>query len=251
MRAYRPAFDSARTVSELAALAREIYAEDLENGYVTVLGEMVGGGMSDPRARQRGGGPHRALDRHGEAQDRSPAARIDAGADGPAAGSGVRDHRALPGHRHAQPSRRRPRPARSRCWISASATRRWPARCSPPSNRRAGEHCHGYRAGSRHRGVQLLGRAPGRAAARVRPPGPNAHLSSGPPASAARARAGVPVPLRRPGGADAQPRGHRHALQHLLGPLRPRRRRRSPTRSPTPGCCSTRRAAPGSPASST
>jgi AcrR family transcriptional regulator len=48
MRAYRPAFESARTIPELAQLARDIYAEDLENGYVTVLGEMVAGGVSDP-----------------------------------------------------------------------------------------------------------------------------------------------------------------------------------------------------------
>jgi AcrR family transcriptional regulator len=47
MQAYRPAFERARTVTELAALAREIYAEDLQNGYVTVLGEMVAGGVSD------------------------------------------------------------------------------------------------------------------------------------------------------------------------------------------------------------
>lgn len=46
MRAYRPAFDQARTVSELATLAREIYSEDLENGYVTVLGELVAGGIT-------------------------------------------------------------------------------------------------------------------------------------------------------------------------------------------------------------
>lgn len=46
MRAYEPAFEQARTVVELAALAREIYAEDLENGYVTVLGEMVAGGIT-------------------------------------------------------------------------------------------------------------------------------------------------------------------------------------------------------------
>jgi AcrR family transcriptional regulator len=46
--AYGPAFERARTVPELAGLAREIYAEDLENGYVTVLGEMVAGGVSDP-----------------------------------------------------------------------------------------------------------------------------------------------------------------------------------------------------------
>jgi len=48
MRSYQPVFERAQTVSELAMLARRIYAEDLENGYVTVLGEMVAGGMSDP-----------------------------------------------------------------------------------------------------------------------------------------------------------------------------------------------------------
>jgi AcrR family transcriptional regulator len=47
MRAYATAFERARTVSDLAGLAREIYAEDLENGYVTVLGEMVAGGVSN------------------------------------------------------------------------------------------------------------------------------------------------------------------------------------------------------------
>jgi AcrR family transcriptional regulator len=46
LRAYEPAFEQARTVSELAALAQEIYAEDLQNGYVTVLGEMVGAGIT-------------------------------------------------------------------------------------------------------------------------------------------------------------------------------------------------------------
>jgi AcrR family transcriptional regulator len=48
MDAYRPAFESAATVPELAKLARDIYDEDLENGYVKVLGEMVAGGVSDP-----------------------------------------------------------------------------------------------------------------------------------------------------------------------------------------------------------
>lgn len=48
MNAYGPAFDQAMTLAELAALAGEIYREDLENGYVTVLAEMVAGGMSDP-----------------------------------------------------------------------------------------------------------------------------------------------------------------------------------------------------------
>jgi AcrR family transcriptional regulator len=47
MREYQPAFERAHTLSELATLARDIYREDLENGYVTVLGEMVGGGVSD------------------------------------------------------------------------------------------------------------------------------------------------------------------------------------------------------------
>jgi AcrR family transcriptional regulator len=47
MQAYEAAFEQARTVPELASLARRIYAEDLENGYVTVLGEMVAGGVSN------------------------------------------------------------------------------------------------------------------------------------------------------------------------------------------------------------
>jgi AcrR family transcriptional regulator len=45
---YGSRFEDARSVPELAVLAREIYAEDLQNGYVTVLGEMVAGGVSDP-----------------------------------------------------------------------------------------------------------------------------------------------------------------------------------------------------------
>jgi AcrR family transcriptional regulator len=48
MEAYRPVFERARTVPELAALARSIFDEDLQNGYVTVLVEMVAGGVSDP-----------------------------------------------------------------------------------------------------------------------------------------------------------------------------------------------------------
>jgi AcrR family transcriptional regulator len=47
MDAYRSAFERARTIPELVTLAREIYAEDLQNGYVTVLGEMVAGGVAD------------------------------------------------------------------------------------------------------------------------------------------------------------------------------------------------------------
>ena len=48
MESYRPAFEEASTLSELAALGRAIYDEDLDNGYVTVLGEMVAGGVSNP-----------------------------------------------------------------------------------------------------------------------------------------------------------------------------------------------------------
>jgi AcrR family transcriptional regulator len=47
MSAYRQAFEAAGTLAELATLAGEIYREDLENGYVTVLGEMVAGAVSD------------------------------------------------------------------------------------------------------------------------------------------------------------------------------------------------------------
>ena len=47
MAAYRPAFERARTLPELAVLARDIFRDDLENGYVTVLGEMVAGGVSN------------------------------------------------------------------------------------------------------------------------------------------------------------------------------------------------------------
>jgi AcrR family transcriptional regulator len=47
MDAYKPAFAKARTIPELATLAREIYSADLEQGYVKVLGELVAGGMSD------------------------------------------------------------------------------------------------------------------------------------------------------------------------------------------------------------
>ncbi|HWJ49800.1 MAG TPA: helix-turn-helix domain-containing protein [Solirubrobacteraceae bacterium] len=47
MTEYGPAFESARTPSELAGLARTIYLDDLERGYITVLGEMVSGGVTD------------------------------------------------------------------------------------------------------------------------------------------------------------------------------------------------------------
>jgi AcrR family transcriptional regulator len=47
MSEYGPVFERARTVPELAALAQRIYSEDLERGYVTALGEMVSGGVTD------------------------------------------------------------------------------------------------------------------------------------------------------------------------------------------------------------
>jgi AcrR family transcriptional regulator len=47
MSAYRARFEQAQTFPELASLARAIYAEDLENGYVTVLGEMVAAGVTN------------------------------------------------------------------------------------------------------------------------------------------------------------------------------------------------------------
>ncbi len=47
MASYGPALEKAQTVAELASLARSIYADDLEHGYVTVLGEMVAAGVSD------------------------------------------------------------------------------------------------------------------------------------------------------------------------------------------------------------
>jgi AcrR family transcriptional regulator len=47
MSEYGPAFEDARSAPELARLARTIYADDLERGYITVLGEMVSGGVAD------------------------------------------------------------------------------------------------------------------------------------------------------------------------------------------------------------
>jgi AcrR family transcriptional regulator len=48
LESYALRFAAARDVGELALLAREIFDEDRSNGYVQVLGEMVGGGVSDP-----------------------------------------------------------------------------------------------------------------------------------------------------------------------------------------------------------
>jgi AcrR family transcriptional regulator len=47
MQEYGPVFERAQTPTELANLARTIYAEDVQRGYITVLGEMVSGGVTD------------------------------------------------------------------------------------------------------------------------------------------------------------------------------------------------------------
>jgi AcrR family transcriptional regulator len=48
MQEYAPQLEAAVSAPELARLARRIYDDDLERGYVTALGEMVAGGVSDP-----------------------------------------------------------------------------------------------------------------------------------------------------------------------------------------------------------
>jgi AcrR family transcriptional regulator len=48
MQEYGPQLEAAISAPELARLARRIYDDDLERGYVTALGEMVAGGVSDP-----------------------------------------------------------------------------------------------------------------------------------------------------------------------------------------------------------
>src|ERR1700683_5140255 len=47
MSEYGLAFERARGARELATLARTIHADDLERGYITVLGEMVSGSVAD------------------------------------------------------------------------------------------------------------------------------------------------------------------------------------------------------------
>jgi AcrR family transcriptional regulator len=49
MREYGPAFEAARSAPQMIDLARTIRSDDLERGYITVLGEMVSGGVSDSR----------------------------------------------------------------------------------------------------------------------------------------------------------------------------------------------------------
>jgi AcrR family transcriptional regulator len=48
MQEYGPQLAAAGSAAQLAALARRIYDDDLERGYVTALGEMVAGGVSEP-----------------------------------------------------------------------------------------------------------------------------------------------------------------------------------------------------------
>jgi AcrR family transcriptional regulator len=47
MDAYGPSFERAQTVPELMGLIRRTYDEDLEHGYIAVLGEMVAAGVTD------------------------------------------------------------------------------------------------------------------------------------------------------------------------------------------------------------
>ena len=47
MQAYGQVFEQAQTLPELAQLVKRTYAEDLEHGYITVLGEMVAAGVTD------------------------------------------------------------------------------------------------------------------------------------------------------------------------------------------------------------
>ncbi|MFZ1995123.1 MAG: TetR/AcrR family transcriptional regulator [Solirubrobacteraceae bacterium] len=48
MQEYGPQLEAAGSAPQLARLARQIYDDDLQRGYVTALGEMVAGGVSDP-----------------------------------------------------------------------------------------------------------------------------------------------------------------------------------------------------------
>jgi AcrR family transcriptional regulator len=48
MQQYGPQVEAAVSAPALVRLARQIYDDDLERGYVTALGEMVAGGVSDP-----------------------------------------------------------------------------------------------------------------------------------------------------------------------------------------------------------
>ncbi len=48
MQEYGPQLEAAVSAPALARLARQIYDDDLQRGYVTALGEMVAGGVSDP-----------------------------------------------------------------------------------------------------------------------------------------------------------------------------------------------------------
>ena len=48
MKRYEAAVAEASTAAELLDIARTIYQEDLESGHITVLAEMVAGGINDP-----------------------------------------------------------------------------------------------------------------------------------------------------------------------------------------------------------
>ena len=211
-----------RTLPELAAWLGEIYAEDLENGYVTVLGEMVAGGVSDRRAGPRGGGAAsqpwiEMVAGQAARASRRIAVRVDA----PAARYRVRDRRAVPGRRHAQPPGQDGTRAPSRCSTSASALRA-PARRARSSHSEAIASERRHRAGPRHGSVQLLGASHRRAAAGVGRAVRTLTFHPDRPHPLQGRVETLPLSVRRPGGSRREPRRRDHPLQHLLGPVRSR-----------------------------
>ena len=193
---------------------------------MTVLGEIVAGGVSDRRAGARGGRADRAVDRAGRAQARRAARR----------------HRArVAGAARAM--------LRSRSWRCTSAST-----CSAicRGTTRAAESLLDVAVGNAAL-VQALIATAGRArhdrrhrldlvtgafsysgshiAERLLDAGRRVRTLTFHPDRPHPLRDRVEalaVPVRRPGRARAQPRRGEHALQHVLGPLRPRRDAASP-----------------------
>ncbi len=48
---YKAAVEDAKTFEDLVAVAARIYREDLEQGHMTVVAEMIAGGVADPELR--------------------------------------------------------------------------------------------------------------------------------------------------------------------------------------------------------
>ena len=115
---YSAAVEGVASPAELVAVATEIFREDLDEGYVTVLVEMIAGAASSPGARRAGraAGSRRGAtfaDRPIAAGARRLAARVAR----PGRRRRARGGRAVPGHGDAQPPRRRPRRRARRCSI--------------------------------------------------------------------------------------------------------------------------------------